>query len=468
MHPNGSRAVGGESKQRFSALPVQRILFWLVAFATLVNANHFLNLTTGTGWPATLGLTACCIFLGLAVRLPLRHVLGVPGSFFVAALVSYIFIGLSVALVVGAPIDPDYSSLPFRGGFAILVMVATALGASATLLWIGAGPLLKGILAILTVTCILVLATPLLLDHVYTSLPERWGSIAYESRARFSGTFTRPTTASTVTCYAAALALSFLSYGRYRIFATMALSLACAATILTTSRAGILTLGIVFLAFLIPLLQSRRKFISLFRWIGALFVAGGIVLTAVALGPLRIQEQLSSRLGWFLDFKALTPAGVPMNSRLLEIWPLGLSKAVESPLFGNGIAQFHRLKDAPFCQLELRCGSHNSYLMFWGEAGILPLLFLVLGIGSLWWTCWRLPRSVATSTATGWTLIFSLACMVRDGEPYFVWSSFIIGLSCALVSHAARESRRRQRGSSKTQRTSPQTKFDSATPSVMG
>lgn len=460
----------GQSNKQFSTFPVRRIVFWLVAVTTLVNANHLLNMMIGTGWPATLGLAFCCTFLCLTVRLPLRHVLGTSGSLIVASLASYLFIGLSTALVVGAPLDhPADSSLPFRVGVAIVTLMAVAFGAALTLLRVGIEALLKGILAILTVTCILILATPLLMDHILTSLPERWHPLSYTSRSRFAGTFTSSTAASTVACYAAALALSFLTYGQHRIFATMALSLACAATILTTSRAGFISLGVVFLSFLIPMAsQYRRKRIFFLMWIVLPSVVSGIVWTVVTRARLAgLQGSLSARSRWFFDFDTPDVSGETMYSRF-ALWPLSLSRIAESPLFGHGIAQFHRLEGAPICQIDLPCGSHNSFLMLWGEAGILPLTLLVLGIGSLLWTCWRLPRSVATSSVTGWTLCFSLACMARDSVPYLVWNSFIIGLSCALMAHATRESHRQQRGSSKTQRTSPQTKFDNATPPVMG
>ena len=434
-------SLAGQSNQQFSAFPVRRIAFWLVAVTTLVNANHFLNMMSGTGWPATLGLTFCCTFLCLTVRLPLRHVLGTPGSLIVAALASYLFIGLSTALVVGAPLDhPADSSLPLRVGVAIVTLMAVAFGASVTLLQIGIETLLKGILTILTVTCILILATPLLMDHVFTALPERWHPLSYTSRSRFVGTFTSSTVASTVACYAAVLALSFLTYGQHRIFATIALSLACAATILTTSRAGFVSLGVVFLSFLIPLAsQYHRKRIFFPMWIVLPSVVGGMVWTATRVRG-GVQGSLSARLRWFFDFNTPDVSGDAMYSRF-ALWPLSLSRIAESPLFGHGVAQFHRLEGAPICQIDLPCGSHNSFLMLWGEAGILPLTLLVLGIGSLLWTCWRLPRSVATSTVAGWTLCFSLACMARDSEPYLVWNSFILGLSCVLVAHATRESR---------------------------
>ena len=446
----------GQPKQQFSAFRVRRTVFWLVTVTTLLNVNHFLNLTTGTGWPATLGLAFCCIFLCSAVRLPLRHVLGTPGGFIVAALISYIFIGSSVALVLGAPLDtPGYSSLPLRGGLAILVVIATALGASATLLQIGISPLLRGVLVILTATCVLIFMTPLLQDNVYTSLPSRWGSLSFELDGRFSGTFTRPTLAGTAACYTAALAFSFLIYGPYRIFAAMALVLACSAAILTTSRVAIVSLGVLFIFFSITgVLQHgpKRGVASLWTLIPS--AVGVIVLTVISLGPPVLKQIIFRRGLWLIDSSVRTHTGASMNNRF-ELWPLALSRILESPLFGHGIAQFHRLAGAQICQLGLPCGSHNAYLMLWGEAGVIPPLLHVLGIGSLLWTCWRLPRSLATSTVAGWTLVFSLASMVRDGEPYFVWNCFILGLSCVLVAHATREARRPRSGSSETEPASP-------------
>ena len=116
-----------------------------------------------------------------------------------------------------------------------------------------------------------------------------------------------------------------------------------------------------------------------------------------------------------------------------SLWSLGLSQISESPFFGHGITHLHRLEAAPVCQRGTICGVHNSYLMLWGEAGIIPLILLLLFIGSLLWTCWTRPGSVSSNAVAGSTLVFAVACMTADGELYSVRSASLIGLSCAMA-----------------------------------
>ena len=423
--------------RRLSAPRPARLAFWLVAVATLVNFNHLANMTVGTGWFITIGLTLCCVFLCLLVRIPLRQALGLPGFLIVATLISYLLIGLSVAFVTDTVwYSTDYT-LPLRVGLAPLIVVATALGSSAALRRVGVERLLKVILAILAVTCILILATPLLVDHLYT-LPLHLRDVSEIASFRFIGTFANPNIAGTVGCYTVALALSLLGSGRYGKFSMLALFLSSAAVILTFSRTALLTLILILLFFLGPLgLNLRLK--QAFRriWLAAVLIVGGVVLLGVNLEHLPVQEKQLHRLMWIFTGD---PDDEPMRFKL---WLYGLSQIAESPLFGHGLTRFHAMEGSLICRLDAPCGVHNSYLMLWGEAGIIPLtLFLLFFSRLLLWTYLTLPNSVAANTVASWTLVFAVACMSSDNEVYSVWNAFILGLSCALAMHAARESRR--------------------------
>ena len=429
--------------RRMPASRPARLAFWLVAVATLVNFNHLANMTVGTGWFITIGLTLCCVFLCLIVRIPLRQALGLPGFLIVATLISYLLIGLSVELVTDTVwYSTDYT-LPLRSGLATLIVVATALGSSAELRRVGVERLLKVILTILAVTCILILATPLLVDHLYT-LPLHLRDVSYIASFRFIGTFANPNMAGTVGCYTVALALSLLGSGRYGKFSMLALFLSSAAVILTLSRTALLTLILILLFFLGPLgLNLRPK--QAFRriWLAVALLVGGVVLLGVNLEHLPVQEEQLHRLMWIFT------GDLNDDSMRFKLWLYGLSQIAESPLFGHGLTRFHTMEGSLICrpELDILCGVHNSYLMLWGEAGIIPLtLFLLFFSRLLLWTYLTLPNSVAANTVASWTLVFAVACMSSDYEVYSVWSAFIVGLSCALVMHAARESRGRRSG----------------------
>lgn len=432
----------GTLNRRSPPSPVQ-MGFWLLASMILVNIDHLLNLTIGTGWPSDLGIAICCVLLCLVVRIPLRRAVGPPGLLIVAALFSYLFIGLSVAFVTGLPWYAVAPLFPLHIGFAALIVVATALGASITLRQVGVERLLKGILVILTVTCILILASPLLRDYLYTP-PAHLRDVGWIARDRFTGPFVSPNMAGMACCYTVALALFFLASGTHRTFSGLALILGSMAGILTFSRVAILALGIIFIFFLCaPESGHHRKRTSVVRWMIVLIV-GTATFAASKLQDLPLKQKQALRieaLGRMFD-----PSVERADMRPRILWPLALSRIAESPLFGHGILRFHYLKGAPRCRLGVLCGSHNSYLMLWGEAGIIPVVLFLLSIGSLLWSCFALSESFATPLVVPWVVVFALACMTNDTVAYSPWSAFILGLSCALVAFARWESRLSNRG----------------------
>ena len=419
-----------------SRLPIH--LFWLVAIATQINFNHVSNMIVGTGWFVTLGLALCGVFLILAVRFPFRRTLGPPGYLVVAALISYVVIGGAVMLLTDAAWRLNNYRFPLLVGLAVLMIVASALGASVVMRRIGIEPLLARILVIKAVVCILILASPWLLKS-YQSLPEYYLSTAEE---RFLGTFSSPNIAGAAACQAVVLALSLLN-SRYRKFAWAVVILGSAAVVMTFSRTAIIILILILAFFLWSSMSNvhpeRRQ--STAVWLTLAFMVVVFGLAAVNREHLPLKPGQLERIEWVMTFGST-------DSRIerFEIWPLGMSLIAESPLLGHGLSQFHHLEGAPTCYggtevYTITCGVHNSYMMLWGEAGIVPLALFLLFIGALLRTRLVLPKSIATDTIAGWTLVIAVECISADGVPFSVWNAFIIGLTCAMTAHVASERR---------------------------
>ena len=392
-----------------------------MAVAVLVNFNHLSNMRVGTGWPITLGVALCCMFLCLAVRVPLRHALGLPGFLVLAALASYLAIGGGIALFRGIRLPPVYSTLPVHSGLAILIITATALSASAAARRIGVNRLLAGVLGIQAVACALILLSPLLVAHFYVLSP-MLEDIASD---RLFGTFASPNWAGTAACQAAVLAFALLD-SPYRKWAWLVLALASVAVVFTISRTAIIALALVYLFFLWPstsIPRLKRAFIA--GLLGILAIAAlafAMHLTTPTFRPSELERQ-----GAFAS-----------DARLQWHWPLAIERIGESPLFGHGMSRFHRLEGGPPLCDGRPCGSHNVYLMLWGEAGIVPAVLFLLFVGSLASARLRLPGSVAVNAVTGWGLVIAVECMTFDSMPYSAWQNFIMGLSCALAGHAKR------------------------------
>ena len=430
----------GSPARRSSASRIVKLGFWTLGVASLVNFNHFFNMTVGTGWPITLGMVFCCTLLCLMVRIPLRQNLRAPGFLAVATLTSYLVIGLSVALTSDAEWYSADLTIPFRVGLAALTIVATTLGASVELRRLGIEYMLKRILIILTVTCILILANPFLFDYVYT-IPSHLSDVRGIARDRFSGTYVDPNLAGGIACYTAGLALVLLNGHRYRAFAASALMLSSIAVIVTFSRTALLTLTGLLLFFG---LSSVRNFSSRQRSVVTLltiaFIGGVCVFVISTVEHIfRVEDStMLLRLEWVRSFGLAEQNTLSERMTLLS---LGWSQIVESPLLGHGLWQFHHLEGAPRCRMGVLCGVHNSYLMLWGEAGIIPFLLFVFFTGSLLWKSWILPRSLATSALAVLTLVFITASLRVDGALYFPWHTFLLGLNCALARYATWESR---------------------------
>ena len=420
-------------------------MFWLVAVMTQLSLNHASNMIFGTGWFVTLGLALCSMFLVLAVRIPFQQALGLPGCLIVSALIFYVVIGAGVALVTDAEWRMTHYRLPFYVGLAVLVIVASASGSWVVLRRIGTENLLAGILVIKAVTCILILASPWLLEHLYLSLPQRDLLI---QRGRFMGTFGGPNYAGIATCQTVVLAL-VLTNSRYRRPALWVAILGSISVLLTFSRTAFIILVLVVAFFLWSSKSNtdykQRQFVSILFIV--MFIAGILGIAIVNVEHLPLKQDEIDRILWLMNISTHEPAK-SLNLRY-EVWSVGMSDIVESPLFGHGLSQFHSVEHTPVeCSSvkgePISCGIHNVYMLFLGEAGIVPLVLFLLFIGALFRMYLVLPKSIAINTITGWTIILSMESMSAQDAPFLTWNAFIIGLSCAMAAYVVRESRGRR------------------------
>lgn len=425
------------------SMPVPATLaFWWLALATQMNLNHFFNMAVGTGWFITVGIMFCCVFLLLTVRGPLRRSLGAAGYLYVATMVSYLTIGLCVAVVAGADwrMNPYY--LSFFISLAILLSTATALAAAAALQRIGVEKLLAGVLAIQTVTCIAIIFTPVLVNTVYAEIRAYREFTSY----RAIGTFADPNLAAALACQTFVLALALTASRRYRKFAMPAAAFAVSAAYLTKSRAAVAILVVIGVYFLLFRWFSNRGRVRASYAAALLMTAGmlGVVwMTAPAIG----YTDRIGLMGRFDFVRHLTIDNISSMPRLI-IWPAAAARIAESPIVGNGLTQFLRLQGSAGIGcgsgLDWRhqaCGSHNMFLMFWGESGIAPLILSLLFIGFLLRRHLKAPRSVATDAGVGWVIVLALQSMSIDGTFFHTGNVFVIGLTCAMAEYSIQKTR---------------------------
>ena len=424
------------------SMPGPAILaFWWLALATQINLNHFFNMVVGTGWFINVGITLCCVFLLLAVRGPFRRSLGVAGYLYVSTMASYLIIGWCVAVVTGADFRGNPYHITFYGGMAILLSTATALTAAMALRRIGVENLLAGVLAIQTAACIAIIFTQVLLNAVYVNI----GSYRHIASYRAIGTFANPNLAAALACQTFVLALALAASRRYRKFAMPAAGFAVSAVYLTQSRTAMVILvviGVFFLLFRWPSENWGRVRAS---YAAVLLMAVGMLGVVWMAAPvIGYESGLMSRFDFVRHLAIDNIASIPR----LRIWPAAVPLIAESPIIGNGLTQFLMLQGAAGlgCDdgLDLNhqaCGSHNMFLMLWGESGIAPLVLSLLFMGFLLRRHLKAPRSAATDAGAGWVIVLALQSMSVDGTFLHTSNVFVIGLTCAMAEYSIRETR---------------------------
>ena len=420
--------INAVTRSRWPAKPLVNLAFWLPAFMLLLNIVHIPELT-GVGrvlnWSFAVPILLSQLFLAsLVFRVPLRWTLGAPGFLIVATMASCLVIGS--AMVIGkAPYPYEYL---LKYGYFIVTIVATAVGGAIVLRQTGVEGLAQGVLMLLCVTCILIITSPVLADF--------FPHAHHNAYFRFTGTFGDPNDAGYAACLTVALALALLApQSRCRRLAGAVLIIGVAAVFLSQSRTSALALVLVFLFFLLSTHRSLKKsFLVWLTTIGATAIVA-FAVTAPDRVPGLSDEQLR-RLSSLKDTPLIT-GNISAGNNRPYLWQTGLSRIAESPVLGNGLGEFQQITDSGCSEGKVDpCGVHNIYLLLLGEAGMVPLAFFLLFLGSLLWQRLRQGPSIATDVAAGWTLIFAVHAMTFHHLLDSMRYGFVIGLSCAMAAYA--------------------------------
>lgn len=198
-------------------------------------------------------------------------------------------------------------------------------------------------------------------------------SAAYRS----AGLFANPNDAGLISTLAAALLILYPI--RARMLAFIALSLASAATIITFSRGAIMIL-------LVMLLMSVWTSRSWNRLI--LVPVAVIVSMSLLYYTTDIISWLETQAIFELDpqqLQRLVALTTIIDGRIdaettggrSELIAFALSKALSVFPLGNGLHSFQALEGGLRGGRGQWLGAHNSFLMIWGESGILMLLVLI-------------------------------------------------------------------------------------------
>jgi O-antigen ligase len=214
----------------------------------------------------------------------------------------------------------------------------------------------------------------------------------------------------------------------YRLFVPFA----CFATLLTASRAGLLSMGFALL--IIPatyrsLSGAARVTVAA---VTGLAVVAFLALTTLASGPL-------ARLATTGD--ELTSGTLDQRT---DLWAIGGRLMTQHPVLGLGAGGS---KQAVSGQFYVARGLHNTFLSIGVELGVIGIaLFLVLGLAATYRALTRLPW---LETRLAWVLltIFLISLVPRHGD-YFKSTYAILALFALMGEVLARSPRARRRTAS--------------------
>lgn len=229
-----------------------------------------------------------------------------------------------------------------------------------------------------------------------------------QAEFRMSGFFMNPNEAGCI----ANLALGLLLTKPFqnRILQVVAIGIAVVATVLTFSKTAI---AICLLILTLWALLSIRKWSVAIVWslllIGVLTVdvdPKGITAAVVDQDVIELDNNQVRRILAIGDILAGEIDESTSTGRT-ELWKITLDRAMEHFFFGQGLGSQHRIVGGVMTKQGEWLGSHNVFLLFFGEAGIFAVLSLVATLG------FALANSIRSRST--WPAFFCLMIIVSTG-----------------------------------------------------
>ena len=397
--------------------------FWALAAICLFNLNDVGRMWIGVEEALSVPMLLCSLvaLLGL-FRVRFLEAVGGLGVLFLAALASYVGIGILVSIFTATDFRTGAWDYLTRYLSSILLVLAAAVGGRIVLQRAGTERALQGVLGLLTASCGLTLASPWLMT-VFQNPPE-------DGTFRNFGVFANPNEAGFVACLAVVLALSFIRTGRLAVLGYGSLLVAAAALVGTYSRTALVALAILLAG---GLLASRGR--ERWRFAGGLVVVGWLLARTIANidAGILLDPQVERLTSLLTIVESASVDDVTLAGRL-TLWQIALEQTLESPLLGSGLGQLHVLEEAWFGDEGLPLGAHNMYLTLWGEAGFIPLLLFILFLAGML----RLGvagglDALAAGAVGGWGLVLLLSAMTSHNLLLSRPANFIIGVACAAA-----------------------------------
>jgi len=222
---------------------------------------------------------------------------------------------------------------------------------------------------------------------------------------RASGLFANPNGAGLAANYCLGLALTCLFLDKKGLVLWIGIvSASIYASVITFSKAAILVTVLLLLLYPGFLLFSFLK-TSFYQKVKLVSI-GVIFISSIGFTVVKLQNYLGS-----LDYHQLQriehtvallsgEINEKTTSERSFLWEKAWNRIADNPIFGYGLESFHRFPDSGL-------GVHNSFLMIWGEGGIISIFLFVSFLGLLVVGAFKLKSKIGSALILGLVLIFS-------------------------------------------------------------
>ena len=247
---------------------------------------------------------------------------------------------------------------------------------------------------------------------------------------RDSGFFVNPNQAGYVASIAFGIGFALLGSGKRSFWVVLGMVIAAVGALRTFSKMGILAIVIVILFQLFQTSNTKKGRIRIVL-ISVLGACAVYWLLTVGLYWLDLHGSQLHRLEEVRDIVLKQEINDETTTSRTFLFKVGVEKFLNSPLFGQGLGSFRRMKEA------MGFGTHNTYLMIAGEGGIFALLLMFAfqvrwGFAAL--TC---KDPVLRQFSLNYILIFSIECVSSHSMLNHRFQNIMIGLTIGLLAGRA-------------------------------
>ncbi len=260
------------------------------------------------------------------------------------------------------------------------------------------------------------------------------GRIIVDSQ-RGAGLFGNPNEAGIIAAMGLACTLTFVK--RKYLAVTLSLFFISMA-VLTFSKAVLLMLIMVYFANL--LLKGNIS-------TGAIrLIAGGVLLFSLLIAyrseiVANFDGNQAKRIDQFFSILMLEPSEESVESSRGYLWKQGMEYIYKHPIVGNGLGALHSMEGASVSVNDGKSqGVHNSYLLKFGDSGILAFFAFVFFIIISLYQSFKLAKyHIYARVSFAYFMIFALDCVATHNVELLRFHNYLIGTSFAFL-YIARKS----------------------------